>query len=158
MVQCQVIERHAKANNKYMKEYDPSKSSNYLLYVDVNNLYGYAMHLLKEETFRDPIIEFVGLRSKMYSFLTNNDIIVKKAKGIKKNTVNEFGFTDYLITLQTSKTMFSSIYTIQSKKHNVKTLLIYKQSLCSFDDKRCTLENRLMTKGVLSMNLVLQII
>lgn len=42
---CQVVSRYAKANNKYLSEYDSTKPSNYLLYVDVNNLYGYAMNL-----------------------------------------------------------------------------------------------------------------
>ena len=38
-----ITQRHAKANNPYLPDYDPTKDTNYLLYLDANNLYGWAM-------------------------------------------------------------------------------------------------------------------
>ena len=39
----QTIHRHAKVNNKYMKNYNKDIISLYLMYLDANNLYGWAM-------------------------------------------------------------------------------------------------------------------
>lgn len=50
LAQCSL--RHAKANNKYLPDYDVSQKSTYLIYLDCNNLYGYAM------TMKMPISEF----------------------------------------------------------------------------------------------------
>ena len=40
---CQSIFRHAKANNKYMLDYDEKKVLSFLIYTDYSNLYGKAM-------------------------------------------------------------------------------------------------------------------
>ena len=38
-----ITKRFAKGNNKYINDYDPKKSSKFITYLDMNNLYGWVM-------------------------------------------------------------------------------------------------------------------
>ena len=48
-----IAKRYAKANNKYMNDYDPKKQSTFISYLDMNNLYGWAVsECLPYEAFK----------------------------------------------------------------------------------------------------------
>lgn len=66
LAQCSL--RHAVANNKYLPHFNESESSSYLIYLDCNNLYGYAM--MKKL----PIKEFKFLSLKEISKFDVNDV------------------------------------------------------------------------------------
>ena len=38
-----IAKRYAKANNKYLCDYDSNKPSTFITYLDKNNLYGWSM-------------------------------------------------------------------------------------------------------------------
>ena len=50
---CQASHRYAKANNKYMKNYDKNNESSYVEYLGANNLFAWAMpHKLPVKDFK----------------------------------------------------------------------------------------------------------
>jgi hypothetical protein len=103
----------------------------------------------KDEANGKIITEFVGLRSKMYSFITD-DKETKKANGIKKATVkNELKFSDYKRSLfsdvKTDIQQKISFNTIRSYKHDVYSISQNKIGLCSFDDKRHICDDNVST-------------
>ena len=53
---CQAAYRYAKANNKYIKNYDINTESFFLEYVDSNNLYGWTM------SEKLPVRNFKGIK------------------------------------------------------------------------------------------------
>ena len=91
----------------------------------------------KDEAAGVPICEFVGLRSKMYSYIKDNKKGGKTAKGIKKNVIKEdIKHEDYKDTLLNNKEMYHKMKTIRSENHELSSYEINKVSLSCFDDKR----------------------
>ena len=96
----------------------------------------------KDEAAGVPIYEFVGLRSKMYSYMKNNEKGGKTAKGIKKNIIkNNITHENYRRVLFNNKQMHHTMKTIRSSNHQLGSYEINKVSLSCFDDKRYILEN-----------------
>ena len=95
----------------------------------------------KDEASGDLITEFVGLKSKMYSYKTENKEN-KTAKGVKKNVIkSELSFSDYYDTLSNCTTMRHNMKTIRSEYHQISSYKINKVSLSPFDDKRYILDD-----------------
>ena len=90
----------------------------------------------KDEAAGIPIFGFVGLKPKMYSYITDNNKCVKTAKGIKKNVINNnITYDDYKDTLFNNKEMYHKMKTIRSNNHELGSYEINKLSLSPFDDK-----------------------
>tara|TARA_B100000378_G_C17723817_1_gene299756 strand:- start:21 stop:407 length:387 start_codon:yes stop_codon:yes gene_type:complete len=95
----------------------------------------------KDELKGVPMLEFVGLRSKMYSFRTSSKE-VKKLKGIKTSVVKrDIHFAHYKECLESHKRMTAKQTLFTVEKHHVKTVVQNKISLSSYDDKRYLLNN-----------------
>ena len=74
----------------------------------------------KDEAAGVPIIEFVGLRSKMYSYKKDNNKQERTAKGIKKAVIQkDMTHENYKQTLLENKQMYHKMKTIRSIKHKL---------------------------------------
>ena len=91
----------------------------------------------KDEAAGVPICEFIGLRSKMYSYMKDNQKGGKTAKGIKKNVIKkDITHENYKNTLFNAEQMSHKMKTIRSENHELGSYEINKVSLSCFDDKR----------------------
>ena len=101
----------------------------------------------KDETAGTPICEFVGLRPKMYSYIKDDNVGGKTAKGIKKSVIkNDINHENYKQTLFENRQMYHTIKTIRSQKHQLGSYEINKVSLSCFNDKRYILEDGISTR------------
>ena len=93
--------------------------------------------LMKDGLGRKIIMEFVTLRPKTYSYLTDDFKEDKKAKGIKKYVIKRMiKFNDYKNCLLKDEMILKSQQRFISKKHDVYTENINKIALSNNDDKR----------------------
>ena len=91
----------------------------------------------KDEASGICITEFIGLRSKMYSYIKDNNEVNKAAKGIKKNIIKkDITHENYKKVLFNNEQMHHTMKTIRSNNHQLGSYEINKVSLSCFDDKR----------------------
>ena len=99
---------------------------------------------MKDELGGKIITEFVTLRPKTYSFLTDDGKEDKKAKGKKKCVIKKMiKFNDYKKCLLNDELILKSQQRFISKKHAVYTENINKIALSNNDDKRIVSSNKI---------------
>ena len=92
----------------------------------------------KDEVSNDFIKEFIGIRSKTYAFIKNNNEISKKLKGVSKSVVKkDIKFDDYKRCIFENKEKIVSVHSIRSKDLSNYSLEQSKVALRNTDDKRC---------------------
>ena len=89
----------------------------------------------KDEAGGKQIVEFVGLRSKLYSYKMDEKV-ENKGKGVKKQVIkNKITFDDYkncLFVFQKKKKM-RQMNIIKSNRHNIYSVACYKVALSCND-------------------------
>ena len=99
---------------------------------------------MKDELGEKVITEFVALRPKTYSYLTDDFKEDKKAKGTKKCVVKKMiKFNDYKNCLLNDEVVLKSQQRFKSKGHNADTKDINKIALSSNDNERIILLDKI---------------
>ena len=117
--------------------------SNYpLQHPNFNTEYKMVVGKMKDETAGMPILEFVGLRSKMYAYEMCDGVEKKTAKGVKRYvTESKMSTEDFKTCLFSEETKTHSMYSIRHMNHVLYTTKSCKVSLSPYDDKRFLLSN-----------------
>ena len=101
--------------------------------------------MFKDEAAGKQIEEFVGLRSKLYSYKMAG-VDYKKCKGIKKNVVKKsITHENYKECLFTKREQSRTMNVIRSHQHDIFTEEINKVALSVNDDKRVIMEDGIHT-------------
>ena len=140
-----IANQYGNANNKYMKEYDEKAPSRYIMYLDTNNLYGWAMSQYP------PTGNFKWMTDKEISKL---DLGKYKADG-KKGLILEVDLeypqelhgihNDYPIApekVKVSNNMLSAYLKKIAEKYNISTGLASKFIPTLRDKKEYVLHHR----------------
>ena len=125
-----------KAEDVYKDFWNDKDMFNNSDYPESSPYYCKIIGKFKDKACGIPITEFIGLKSKMYSYVKDNEKGGKTAKGIKKNVIkNNIKHEDYKNTLINKEQMHHKMKTIRSQRHQLGSYKINKVSLSCFDDK-----------------------
>ncbi|XP_077256529.1 uncharacterized protein LOC143894259 [Temnothorax americanus] len=94
--------------------------------------------LMKDENNGAIMMEFMGLRAKMYAYKVLGCDDTKRIKGVKRNVVaKRITFEDYVACLRNARELKTHQSCIRSCLHDVFTVSEQKLALSPHDDKRC---------------------
>ena len=89
-----------------------------------------------------PIREFIGLKSKMYSYVKDNGKKEKTAKGFKKDVIKKnITHENYKDCLLNGKQLMHTMNTIRCDHHQLGSYHLNEISWSCFDDKRYILDD-----------------
>ena len=104
-----------------------------------------AIGMFKDETGGKQIEEFVGLRSKLYSYKIHEKEH-KRCKGVKRSAVaKSITHEDYQNCLRTKNEQHRTMNVIRFHLHDIYTEQINKVALSADDDKRIIMEDGVST-------------
>lgn len=129
---------------------------NHPLYTNINKK---KPGMIKDESFGSVITEFIGLRAKMYSILSQDMIFnngksyrESKGKGVQKilftdeyDVNNRIEHDDYKFILESKSNIIRTNRGIRSYKHKLYSIEVDKLALSAYDDKRYLLDDGIDT-------------
>ena len=97
----------------------------------------------KDEACGKQIFKFVGLSSKLYCFMVEDEGEILKAKGVKKNVIkNSMSSEDYEKCLLNEEKVMKQMNIIRSQNHEIYSMIVNKVALSANDDKRLICSNK----------------
>ena len=129
---CHPIHRYAKANNKYMENYDENIESSYLMYLDANKLHGWTMfQKLQVDGFKwiKKLSEFNGNFIKNYDENNDKGYILEVDVEFTKNLFNLHTDLPFLAERKKIEKYKKLVCNIHNKENYVEHIRALKQAL-----------------------------
>ena len=132
---------HIETDNDVYKDIKGNQWFDFSNYVEVHNNFDDSKELtpgfFKDEFAGRFLLEFVGLRAKMYSILPLEGDKKATAKGISKNVKDDvLTHEDYKNSLLKKLQMSNKMTRIMQENHKLYTVEVEKNSLSPFNDKK----------------------
>ena len=129
---CHAVNRYAHANNHYMKDYDKTKESSYIQYLDANNLYSAAMPKklpIKGFKWHDDIERIDEEFIKEYNEISDKGYVIEADVGYPQelhDLHSDMRFLPERMVINKTKKLVCNLH---NKKNYVAHINVLKQAL-----------------------------